>query len=57
MRQLHDISMKPPEMLLHVEPVADDPATPGTDESETEAPCGAAPRLTGWGQLSSMPEP
>lgn len=37
MRQLRGISMKPPEMLLHVELVADDPATPDTDESATGA--------------------
>lgn len=51
MRQLRGISMKPPEMLLHVEAVADNPATPELDESGTGAACGSAPRLTGWSQL------
>lgn len=51
LKQLRDISAKPPVMLLHIAPVLDDPLTPDTDESGTGAACGSAPRLTGWGRL------
>lgn len=55
LRQLRDIASSPPKLLLHVEPMVDDPATED-DESGTGSASSAEPRKTGSRGLRSWRE-